>query len=394
MATTEHLKTEKTNADVSKFYHKTDTPRLYIKARSWLIICAIVVVVVVSTPSIWKKIETFDITEDYRIPYTLSKDYWLYQRRIDALATDQIPVLGDSVVWGEYVTHDGTLTHFLNETTDQPDHYVNAGVNGLFPLALEGLVKNYGAAIHDRKVILHCNLLWMTSPESDLSTDKERKFNHVPLVPQFEVKIPCYRAKFNDKASIVVTREVPFFNWVDHIQSTYFDQKNLYAWTLDDDGKYPPSYPNATELPWQQITFRVPSEPLNDPDRGPQSSRHKPWSATGIGTQQFPWVSTGKSIQWRSFQRLVKLLRERNNDVLVIIGPFNTHIMADENKPQFEKELIAVQSWLQSEDVSTITPVTLDSALYGDSSHPLTEGYRVLADLIAKDPVYLQWTEG
>ncbi|MEO8347622.1 MAG: hypothetical protein ABI610_01825, partial [Acidobacteriota bacterium] len=39
------------------------------------------------------------------------------------------------------VRPDGTLPHFLNEQSGLPGKFVNAGVNGLFPLALEGLVR-------------------------------------------------------------------------------------------------------------------------------------------------------------------------------------------------------------------------------------------------------------
>src|SRR5947209_1671428 len=85
---------------------------------------------------------------------------------------DSIILLGDSVVWGEYVRPNGTLAHFLSQRSGRPGRFVNGGVNGLFPLALEGLVRHYGRALHDRKVIVHCNVLWMSSPKADLSTDK------------------------------------------------------------------------------------------------------------------------------------------------------------------------------------------------------------------------------
>ena len=60
-------------------------------------------------------------------------------------------MLGDSVVWGEYVLPDGTLSHFLNQEAGQPDRFVNGGVNGLFPLAQEGLIDDYGHALAIRR---------------------------------------------------------------------------------------------------------------------------------------------------------------------------------------------------------------------------------------------------
>lgn len=80
--------------------------------KLWLATILILGAVILLTPRIWKRVEEFEVGRDYRIPYTLSKDYWLYQRRLQQTKTDDILVLGDSVIWGEYVMPDGTLTHF------------------------------------------------------------------------------------------------------------------------------------------------------------------------------------------------------------------------------------------------------------------------------------------
>ena len=63
---------------------------------------------------------------------------------------------------------------------------------------------NSSDPVRHRKVILHCNLLWMSSPKADLHTEKEERFNHADLVPQFSPRIPCYRADFNRRFSAVV----------------------------------------------------------------------------------------------------------------------------------------------------------------------------------------------
>ena len=131
-----------------------------LNSRQWMIACAILLLIALVTPSVWKRVERFETGPDYRMPYELSKDYWLYQRRLQGLTNgNQVVVLGDSVVWGEYVLPDGTLPHFLSRESGRADRFINAGVNALFPLALEGLIRFYGGAIHHRKVLLHCNLL-------------------------------------------------------------------------------------------------------------------------------------------------------------------------------------------------------------------------------------------
>src|SRR5689334_14453574 len=74
-----------------------------LNGRQWIATLVILACVIWLTPRLWQKIERFDTGPDYRIPYALSKDYWLYARRLRQLAdTRKVVLLGDSVVWGEY----------------------------------------------------------------------------------------------------------------------------------------------------------------------------------------------------------------------------------------------------------------------------------------------------
>jgi hypothetical protein len=348
-------------------------------------------VVLLATPSLWKQAEWLGTSADYRIPYPLSNDYWLYERRLEPITRANTAVIGDSVIWGEYVRPDGTLSHFLNEQSSQPGRFVNAGVNGLFPLAFEGLIRDYGKPLRDRKVILHCNVLWMSSPKADLQTEKEERFNHAELVPQFSPRIPCYKADLNRRLAAVVERQFTFSQWANHLQVAYFGQKNILTWTLEEDDSDPPRYPNAFKNPFAQITLTVPTEPAADPDRGIDSPRHKPWSTTGEGSTRFEWVELDRSLQWAAFQRLVKLLQSRGNDVLVVVGPFNEHIMAEENRPAFRRLRSGVADWLVSNHVPNVVPTALPSMLYADASHPLTEGYQLLASRLFGEAAFLDW---
>ena len=362
-----------------------------LRLRQWIVALGIVLVVVTLTPSVWKRLERFDTGPDYRIPYDLSKDYWLYEHRLERLASTNIVMLGDSVVWGEYVLADGSWTHFLNREAGVSNKFINAGVNGLFPLALEGLVRFYGRPLSHRKVILHCNVLWMTSPKADLSTDKEESFNHAALVPQFTPRIPCYKADASDRLNAIVERNVPFIEWVSHLQNAYFGQQSIPKWTLAEAGGDPPLYPNVYRNPLCQITMTVPSEPANDPQRGLLSPRHKPWSTNTTGTTQFEWVALDQSLQWRAFQRVIEVLRERDNDVLVVLGPFNEHIMAEENRPAYRKIHGEIVAWLAGKQIPHVAPEPIPSALYADASHPLTEGYELLAKRLYGDKIFQKW---
>jgi len=232
----------------------------------------------------------------------------------------------------------------------------------------------------------------MSSPKADLSTKKEERFNHAELVPQFFPRIACYKADLNQRLAAVVERHFPFSQWANHLQVAYFGQKNILTWTLEEDGANPPRFPNVYKNPLKQIPRIVPSEPAVDPERGPDSPRHKAWS--GEGSTRFEWVDLDRSLQWSGFQRLVRLLQSRDNDVLVIIGPFNEHIMAAENHPAFQRLRAGIAEWLRNNHVPHIAPSLLPSALYADASHPLTEGYQLLADRIYSDEAFQKWMKG
>lgn len=358
-----------------------------LNARNWLATIAILFVVIWATPRIWKRVEKFETDRDYRIPYTLSKDYWLYQRRMEqATSPANILVIGDSVVWGEYVLPDGTLSHFLNAQSGS-QRFVNAGVNGLYPLAIEGLVENY-ANLKERTIVLHCNVLWMSSPKADLQDPKPQAINHSRLLPQFS-KIPSYKADANERLSVLVERNMQFMSWVTHLQIAHFDDKSIPAWTLhsDDNDRYPNSYKN----PLAQIAMRVPFAPASDSERGPGSPRHKSWN--GAPTT-FEWLSTTNSLQWAAFARTLEKLRARGNEVIVVLGPFNEHIVADENKPAFRALRDGIVQHLRSINVKCVAPETLPSELYADGSHPLTEGYDLLSKRLLENDVFrrvIEW---
>src|SRR5205085_2466561 len=146
---------------------------------------------------------------------------------------------------------------------------------------------------------------------------------------------------------------------------------------LADDGSDPPHYPNAYKNPLAQIKFSVPTVALDDPERGPNSPRHKAWSQGGAQAARFEWVALDSSLQWKAFQRVVEILRQRDNDILVVLGPFNEHMVAEENQAGFRKIRDGITLWLEQRHIPRLVPEPLPSPLYADASHPLTEGYEV-----------------
>src|SRR5262245_30677893 len=106
-----------------------------LSMRQWLIVGVFAVLLIAFASPLWKHFETFKPDADYRIPYSLSNDYWLYER-FAGLAVEKcdVIVLGDSVVWGEFVTRHETLPHYLNERMGR-ERCANLGLNGAHPLA-------------------------------------------------------------------------------------------------------------------------------------------------------------------------------------------------------------------------------------------------------------------
>jgi len=97
------------------------------------------------------------------------------------------------------------------------------------------------------------------------------------------------------------------------------------------------------------------------------------------------------SLQWAAFQRLVNLLRNRGDDVLVVVGPFNEQMMVAENQPAYRKLRDGIADWLVKNQVAHLVPEPLPSPLYADASHPLTDGYALLAKQLYSDPTFQTW---
>lgn len=341
----------------------------------WIFFALIFLGLYIFAPALWGWLSPLHAGTDYRVPYALSEDYWIYNRYSrEMIAQHRILVIGDSVIWGEYVTPSQTLSHHLNDQEDAA-RFANLGVNGIHPLALEGLLRYYGGPIANQKVILQCNPLWMSSPRHDLQVDKEFSFNHPCLVPQFHPRIPGYRAAFPERASIVMERVIPLFGLARHFRVACFGGSDMPAWTLD--------HPNDNPFP---LLMKSPPEPE-------QELRHKPisWVESGIALQDFPWIELESSLQWNAFHRTLDMLRKRGNQVFILAGPFNEHLLKGESKQKYQRMKQGMESRFQEWGSAYCIPEPLPSELYADASHPLDRGYALLAARIHPDPQFQEW---
>ena len=331
--------------------------------RHWTIVGLFSVVLFTVTPVFWKRAEKLEIEPDYRTPFSLSSDYWEYARYADIAAKRSDTLLiGDSVIWGQYVTREQTLSHYLNELAGH-EQFANLGLDGAHPLALSGLIENYGEGISGKNVILLCNALWMSSPKHDLQVEQEFHFNHPRLVPQFSPGIPCYKESMSARLGILVERHVPFNAWTGHLQNAYFEHADIPAWTLE----HPYSFPLSA------VSLRVP--PSDNLLRHEAIS----WTERGAKKQSFPFVELDKSLQWHAFQHTIETLQQRGNTVFVMVGPLNEHMLDDTSLKSYVRVKSEIETWLKSKNIQCFVPTALPSEEYADASHPLSNGYRLLA---------------
>jgi hypothetical protein len=108
----------------------------------------------------------------------------------------------------------------------------------------------------------------------------------------------------------------------------------------------------------------------------------KPWNAGDETRYDFPWVGLETSLQWRFFRDSIEVLRERGNTVFVVVGPFNEHMMTEESLALYEQIKSGIEEWLRINNVPYYIPPTLPSEYYADASHPLGEGYKLMAEWI------------
>ena len=331
--------------------------------REWLVTLVCAVLLVVAIPALWRTAWPLQVEPDHRVAYPQSGDHWHFTRHSEhAAAHADVLLLGDSVIWGAYARSDETLSHHLAERTGL--RCANLGFNGAHPAALYGMVAHHGEAIVDKTVLLHCNLLWLSSARHDLSDDKEHAFNHPELIYQFDPTIRVYQADGTTRLGRALEQRSELAAFRRHLQQTHFGQSDIPSWTLANPYRWPGEPgPTATAD--------------DEPAEAPLS-----WTERGIAVQDFDWRSLADSVQWRYFQALVALLEERGNRVVVLIGPFNEHLLTGPNRRAYAALRSQVVTWLTEQGVEVLAPAVLPSATYADASHPLAEGYRQLAEAI------------
>jgi len=343
-----------------------------LKPRECIVAAVLVLIVVIGWP--WmQRLESIPQSPDFRVPYALSKDHWLYDLRGRPIATEsQTPVMGDSVVWGHFVRSDQTLSACLSRLagTDAPV-CANLGLDGMHPAALSGLMRYHASRIRGTKVILHCNPLWLASEMEHLHrVDGDVPLNHERLIPQLWPRIMAYEASRSDRIGVAVEQRLPFRNYARHLQWMYLDRLDLSSWTIE----HPYEFPKLSR----------PEMPVDDTPPGDSRT----WRQRGMTLRDLPWIALDESIHWRCFLEAVDVLRGRGCRVYVFIGPLNEHMMTDTGRAKYNALRAEMADQLRAEGVPCFVPPALPSDEYADASHPLAAGYRRLAEMIRADDAF------
>lgn len=331
-----------------------------------------------------------------RIPYDFSNDYWFCARWFAAAARDgEVLLLGDSVVWGEYVTPGETLSAELNRRSGTTA-YANLGVNGLHPAALYGFLRYHGTAVRNRSVILVLNTLWMSSPRHDLryvpgpdEEPSEHPLNHPALLPQFWPRIASFGAPFETRASAVLERSLPGLAWISHLRlkGAWYGTHSGMASEAMGEGAADTEPRIDLPRPEPFTAFLLPVPVAEDAPHSPPQA----WTERGIAATAIAWPSAAESVQWRFFCQAAELLRQRGNRVLVWISPFNPYLQTPDAQAAHAAMVRDMVAWLEAHGIGTICGKAPPSGEYADASHPLAPGYARLAAELYADEGFGNW---
>ena len=78
--------------------------------------------------------------------------------------------------------------------------------------------------------------------------------------------------------------------------------------------------------------------------------------------------------------KVIETLQQRHCKVYVLVGPFNEHMLKKESLLVYNKMLKEAESQLQEKDIMYHRFSIVPSNYYADASHPLAEGYKMLAE--------------
>jgi hypothetical protein len=84
------------------------------------------------------------------------------------------------------------------------------------------------------------------------------------------------------------------------------------------------------------------------------------------------------------------MLRDKDNDILVMVGPINPYLLSEQSLKKYRRLQRDICKWLDSEKIEYFLVPDMPSEFYADASHPLALGYKQIADGLTKTRFFSQ----
>lgn len=347
-----------------------ERPALALSPREWVLAAILVGATLAAAVQLPLRKGAPAVDQNYRIPYALSTRYDLY-RRFTTLAAGQYPtlIIGDSVVWGQCARRNETLAYHLNRLAREP-RFVNAGLDGMHPVALAELLNYYTPGVVNTRVIVQFDPLWLMVHDSS-QWNQALLANRTDLVPRLASHFTGLLPEAATLSWSRLLRSAPVKTWADRLADARLD---FLAWSLE----------HPYESPLRAISSALP------PSEDSHPQKLTPWIGTPESRIACRWADLASDPQWKAFIRLLTLLRSRGNDVLVLLGPMNEHMMTPETVASYLPLKARMAEEFRGLGFPCFVPSVLPSDQYSDICHPLGPGYAGLArEMLKKESGWL-----
>lgn len=363
-----------------KFSFTSASNAVFLGGWQWILALVISEIVISIVYFGWDSWERYEPGPDHRETCwaELQSDYWAYMRWMKkARETYNILLLGDSVVWGQEVDYDETISHYLNEYLGTT-HVANMGNDGLFMAGINGIIRYYGDYLDNTKVILQCNPLWMSNPRRDLRGKKKSRYHHPRLIPQFDSRINYYH-HLSTRLGYQLEHYFRVFTFIRHLMANYYENKSISSWMMD----------HPYEFPFATITFEAADVMAEKQGQGID------WKAKQLKRADDPFMNPDDSIQFGLFLDAIERLQEKNTSVFVMIGPYNNHYLTDQSKEKLFSMVERIKESLDERRIPYYDTFTagLPSNAFSDSCHMLKEGHEILARKMTANQSFISWVQ-
>jgi hypothetical protein len=87
------------------------------------------------------------------------------------------------------------------------------------------------------------------------------------------------------------------------------------------------------------------------------------------------------------------MLRKKDSEVFVMVGPVNPHILTPESRILLEKLYSDTAAWLKDNDIVHFVVPEMEPGFYADATHPTAAGYELIAEQMLADENVRNWID-